>query len=78
MKIFKLYLAIGGMPEAIQVYSDTSSLLEVDTIKQSILLTYRDDFSKYKRRVNHVRLQNVSKTPFANRPKNEICKSGSK
>ena len=59
MKMFKLYLAIGGMPEAIQVYSDTSSLLEVDTIKQSILLTYRDDFSKYKRRVNHVRLQNV-------------------
>lgn len=59
MKIFKLYLAIGGMPEAIQVYSDTNSLLEVDTVKQSILLTYRDDFSKYKQRVNHVRLQTV-------------------
>jgi len=59
MKIFKLYLAIGGMPEAVQVYKNTNSLLEVDTIKQSVLLSYRDDFSKYQRRVNHVRLQKV-------------------
>ncbi len=65
IKMFKLYLAIGGMPEAIQVYNDTGSLLEVDIIKQSILLTYRDDFSKYGRRFNHSRIQNVfQKLPF--------------
>ena len=65
MKMFKLYLAIGGMPEAIQVYSDTDSLLEVDMIKQSILLTYRDDFSKYGRRFKHSRMQKVfQKLPF--------------
>jgi predicted AAA+ superfamily ATPase len=65
MKMFKLYLAIGGMPEAIQVYNDTGSLLEVDMIKQSILLTYRDDFSKYGRRFKHSRMQKVfQKLPF--------------
>lgn len=65
MKMFKLYLAIGGMPEAIQVYRDTSSLLEVDIIKQSILLTYRDDFSKYGRHFKHSRMQKVfQKLPF--------------
>ncbi|MEN8219767.1 MAG: AAA family ATPase [Pseudomonadota bacterium] len=65
MKMFKLYLAIGGMPEAIQIYNDTGSLLEVDMIKQSILLTYRDDFSKYRRRFKHTRMQKVfQKLPF--------------
>jgi len=56
---FKKYLVVGGMPEAVQVYSDTGSLLEVDAVKQSILLTYRDDFSKYRKKVNHIRLQKV-------------------
>ncbi len=65
MQLFKLYLAIGGMPEAIQVYKDTSSLLEVDMIKQSILSSYRDDFSKYGHRFKHSRMQKVfQKLPF--------------
>ncbi|MEA3547430.1 MAG: ATP-binding protein [Thermodesulfobacteriota bacterium] len=59
MKMFKIYCAIGGMPEAIQAYQDSGSMLEVDTIKQSILLTYRDDFNKYGRRIKHTRLQKI-------------------
>jgi uncharacterized protein len=59
IKVLRLYFAIGGMPEAIQTYQDTGSMLEVDAVKQSILLTYRDDFSKYGRRVKHTRLQKV-------------------
>jgi len=47
------------MPEAIQVYKDSGSLLEVDIIKQSILLSYRDDFSKYGRRFKHSIIQKV-------------------
>jgi len=59
MTVFRLYSAIGGMPEAIQAYADTGSLLEVDAVKQSILLTYRNDFSKYGRRVKNTSLQKV-------------------
>ena len=59
MKLLRIYCAIGGMPEAIQTYQDSGSMLDVDTIKQSILLTYRDDFSKYGKRVKHTRLQKV-------------------
>ncbi len=47
LKLFKIYLVIGGMPEAVQTYKDTNSFLEVDRVKKTILLTYRDDFSKY-------------------------------
>lgn len=59
MKLFRIYCAIGGMPEAIQTYKDSGSMLEVDSVKQSILLTYRDDFNKYGGRVKHTRLQKV-------------------
>jgi len=59
MKIFRIYCAVGGMPEAVQTYADNGSMIDVETIKQSILLTYRDNFSKYGRRVKHTRLQKV-------------------
>ena len=59
MKMFRVYCAVGGMPEAIQTYQDSGSMLDVDAVKQSILLTYRDDFNKYGSRVKHTRLQNV-------------------
>lgn len=59
MKMFRLYCAVGGMPEAVQTYRDSASLLDVNSVMQSILLTYRDDFNKYGRRVNHSHLQIV-------------------
>jgi len=59
MGIFRLYCAVGGMPEAVWAYQESGSMLDVDTVKQSILLTYRDDFNKYGRRVKHTRLQKV-------------------
>jgi len=59
IRLFRLYLAIGGMPGVINAYRKAKSLLEVDAEKQSILLTYRDDFSKYGHRVDRVRLQKV-------------------
>nr|WP_321413705.1 hypothetical protein [uncultured Desulfobacter sp.] len=43
----KLFLSVGGMPEAVRIYRDTRSLLEVDAVKQSILQTYRDDLYRY-------------------------------
>ncbi len=59
MGAFREYLAIGGMPEAIQSFVDSSSFLESDKVKQSILSTYQDDFSKYGTRANVQRLRRV-------------------
>ena len=53
------FLIVGGMPESVQAFADTGSLLECDKIKQSILSTYVDDFSKYSSRVNTRRIQRV-------------------
>ncbi len=47
LKYLRNYLIIGGMPEAINVYRETRSYLEVERVKQSIITTYQADFHKY-------------------------------
>jgi len=55
----RTYHLLGGMPQVIKVYRDTLSLLEADKVKYSILNTYRDDFAKYKTRIDLGKLQEV-------------------
>ena len=59
MEDFRDYCVIGGMPAAVKAYIESGSYLTTERIQQSILATYRDDFSKYGKRVNHARLQKV-------------------
>ncbi|WP_299983273.1 AAA family ATPase [Desulfobacula sp.] len=61
VSLFKTYLIIGGMPEAVLVFSETNSFYESEIVKESILGTYEDDSNKYSTRVNHMRLLNVFK-----------------
>lgn len=42
------YFFIGGMPECVKTYRDSSSMLETFAVQSEILDSYRDDFSKYK------------------------------
>ena len=46
MKEVRLYLLIGGMPQAIVKYLQTNNLAEVDKVKRRILKLYFDDFEK--------------------------------
>ena len=48
----RTFSVVGGMPEAVKVYRDTQSWLEVARIKESILETYHADFGKYYKRAN--------------------------
>ena len=59
LRLFRTFLALGGMPEAVETFARTHSLLEADRVKEAILGTLRDDFAKYSRRVNHDRLLRV-------------------
>jgi len=59
VRLFRTFLALGGMPEAVETYARTHSLLEADRAKEAILGTLRDDFAKYGRRVNHDRMLKV-------------------
>lgn len=45
--IFKEYLIVGGMPEAVASWVETRDYAEVDKIQNMILLAYLDDISKH-------------------------------
>lgn len=47
LSLFKLYLVIGGMPEAINAYLSTNDLNEVLNTQKNIMLRYREDIVKY-------------------------------
>ena len=47
MNLFRLYRAIGGMPQAVQEYVETQDFLKVETVKHLILTLYRNDIRKY-------------------------------
>lgn len=46
MRDFRLYVVIGGMPQAVDTYIATNNLADVDAVKRNILNLYIDDFEK--------------------------------
>lgn len=46
MRIFRLYMLIGGMPQAIETYLKLNNLQAVDTTKREIVDLYEEDYSK--------------------------------
>ncbi len=53
------YLFCGGMPEAVQLFSEIGLQAQIADIHRSILETYEDDFAKYARRDDLIRLQQI-------------------
>lgn len=52
IEYFRIYLLVGGMPEAVLAWIKTKDFNRCRNIQEDIVLTYEDDFSKYKKRVN--------------------------
>lgn len=46
MRDFRLYMLVGGMPQAVNKYLETKDLSAVDKVKRSIIRLYRNDFQK--------------------------------
>lgn len=46
MRDFRLYMLVGGMPQAVNVYLETNNFRKVDEIKRDIIQLYVDDFKK--------------------------------
>ncbi len=47
MKKYHKYLLVGGMPEAVALYAETGSLIDIDPVYESILTGFKDDVLKY-------------------------------
>ena len=46
LRDFRLYMLVGGMPQAVNEYLDTNNLSAVDMVKREIIELYADDFRK--------------------------------
>ena len=46
LRDFRLYMLVGGMPQAVNAYLDTQNLSVVDAVKREIIDLYADDFRK--------------------------------
>ena len=47
MGLFRKYIAIGGMPEAVQKYVDTGDFREIDAVQRNLLIGYQYDIAHY-------------------------------
>lgn len=46
MRELRLYMLVGGMPQAVDEYLETNNLMKVDLVKRDIIRLYQDDFMK--------------------------------
>lgn len=54
LRAFQIYMAVGGMPAAVQCFVDTSDLARVLEVQKGILALYRQDVAKYAPNKAHV------------------------
>lgn len=47
MKLFSLYIVVGGMPSAVQTYIDSSDIAAVVRVQRQIVAMYRRDIAQY-------------------------------
>lgn len=52
IEMFRIYLMVGGMPESVLAWKKTADFNHCRQIQEDIILTYEDDFNKYKKRAN--------------------------
>ncbi|MCL2440173.1 MAG: AAA family ATPase [Treponema sp.] len=55
----KIFMLIGGMPEAVVRYVKTKDLLHSHEVLEDLLVTFRDDFSKYRTKMPSLILNEV-------------------
>ena len=46
MRDFRIYMAVGGMPQAVEAYVEGRNFTEIDEVKREIIDLYKDDFFK--------------------------------
>jgi len=55
----KVFMLIGGMPEAVSHYIQTRDFLKSRNVIENLLVTFRDDFSKYRTKISPLVLNEV-------------------
>jgi len=51
-KLFRTYLLVGGMPEVVDMWVETHDYVKCQQLQDDIVVSYNDDFPKYKKKIN--------------------------
>ncbi|MCM1310776.1 MAG: AAA family ATPase [Bacteroides sp.] len=51
VKLFKTYILVGGMPEVVDRWVRTGDYVQCQQLQDDILISYEDDFPKYRKKV---------------------------
>ena len=54
LKLFRTYMAVGGMPQAVNEYIETANFEKVDFVKKNIISLYREDLGKISRKSSSI------------------------
>ena len=55
LKLYRQYLVIGGMPEAVARFVQTNDYVQVRHVQSTVLMDYLDDMSKYQESANEIK-----------------------
>jgi hypothetical protein len=77
MDLFRKYLIVGGMPDAVNEYVKTQNIVEIRAIQQDIMRLYAADASKYEsgRRSQIKRLYELIPSNMENKKKRVVIKN---
>ncbi|MDO4462677.1 MAG: AAA family ATPase [Bacteroidia bacterium] len=57
IELYRVYMMVGGMPEVVSTWVATHDYIRCQKVQDDIIVTYEDDFSKYKKRVDPILLR---------------------
>lgn len=57
--LLRTYMLVGGMPEVVCKWVETHDYIQCQEIQDDIIVSYEDDFPKYKKRVDSILLRQV-------------------
>lgn len=46
MRDLRIYMAVGGMPQAVEAYIEGKNFSEIDMVKRQIISLYEEDFKR--------------------------------
>ena len=58
----RTFMLVGGMPEAVAKWVETHDYLACQEIQDDIVVTYEDDFPKYRKKINPTLLRNTMRS----------------
>ena len=59
VNLLKVFLIVGGMPEVVSEYVKSKDILLCQKVLNDLVITFRDDFAKYKKKIPALRIAEV-------------------